>query len=92
MTDYNKMPRIFRITIRSAHNGKLARTFAKIPYGGVYACTEQLTRAMMTGEILWFRIEPAPTASITTHVRETLQRWPEALRSMSDRTQVTWLA
>jgi hypothetical protein len=92
VADYSIMPRIFRITIRSAHNGKLAWVYAKIPYGGVYNCTEQLTRAMMTGEILWFRIEPAKASAITPHVRAALVRWPEALRSMSERTQVTWLA
>lgn len=84
-------PRIFRVTIRSSYNHKLARVFTKVPYGGVYALSEALTRAMMTGEIEWFRIEPARGADLTDHVRKNLQRWPEALRSMTDRTGVTWL-
>lgn len=84
-------PRIFRVTIRSAYNGKLARVFTKVPYGGVYAMTEALTRAVMTGEVEWFRIEPAKAHDITAGIREHLQRWPEALRSMSERTGVTWL-
>lgn len=83
------MPRIWKITIRSAYNGKLAWTYAKVPYGGIFACTEQLTRAVATGEILWFRIEPA--TKITDHIRSTLLRWPEALRSLTGRTGVTWL-
>lgn len=86
------MPRIFKITIKSAYTGRVAWTYAKVPYGGMYACTEVLTRAMLTGEILWFRIEPAKASAITKRIREALQRWPEALRSMSDRTKVTWLA
>lgn len=85
-------PRIFKITVRSAYNGKLARVFTKVPYGGAFAMTEVLTRALTTGEILWFRVEPAKTSEITPHIRETLQRWPEALYSMTERTGITWLA
>ena len=84
-------PRIFRVTIRSAYNNKLARVFTKVPYGGVFALTEVLSRALMTGEVLWFRIDVPPSSAITSHVRENLQRWPEALRSMTERTGVTWL-
>ncbi len=84
-------PRIFRITIRSAYNNKLARVFTKVPYGGVYALTEALTRALATGEVLWFRVDVPKGSEITPHIRETLQRWPEALRSMTERTGVTWL-
>lgn len=85
-------PRIFQVTVRSGYNNKLARVFTKVPYGGVYALSEALTRAVMTGEILWFRIEPAKAKDITKHIRDNLQRWPEALRSMSERTGITWLA
>lgn len=84
-------PRIYKVTVRSAYNGKLARVFAKVPYGGAFAMTEVLTRALATGEIEWFRVEPAKASEITKHVRETLQRWPEALRSLTDRTGITWL-
>jgi hypothetical protein len=84
-------PRIYKVTVRSAYNGKLARTFAKVPYGGAFSMTEVLTRALTTGEISWFRVEPAKPSEITKHVRETLQRWPEALRSLTDRTGITWL-
>ncbi len=84
-------PRIFRVTVRSAYNNKLARVFAKVPYGGVYALTEALTRALATGEIVWFRVDVPKASAITPHIRENLQRWPEALRSMSERTEVTWL-
>lgn len=84
-------PRIFRITIRSAYNLKLARVYAKVPYGGVYAMTEALARALATGEILWFRVDVPKASEITDGIREKLQRWPEAFRSMSERTEVTWL-
>jgi hypothetical protein len=84
-------PRIYKVTVRSAI-GKLAHVFTKVPYGGVYMLAEQLARALTTGEILWFRLEPAKPREITKHVRATLMRWPEALRSMSERTGITWLA
>lgn len=76
---------------RSAHNGKLVRVYAKVPYSGSFALTETLTRALTTGEIEWFRVDRAKPGEITTGIRESLQRWPEALRSTSERTEVTWL-
>lgn len=84
-------PRILRISVRSTYNGRRASVFAKVPYGGAYALAECLTRAVMTNEITWFRIEVAPAKLITAGVREHLVRWPEALRSMSERTGVSWL-
>lgn len=83
-------PRIFRITVR-AYNGQLARVFAKVPYGGAFAMTEQLTRALTTGEVLWFRVEAAPAKAITKNIRENLQRWPEALTVLAERTGIAWL-
>lgn len=84
-------PRIFRVSFRSARNGKLAKVYTKVPYSGTYALSETLTRALTTGEIAWFRLEPAKPNEITPRIRGSLQRWPEALRSTSERTQVTWL-
>lgn len=84
-------PRIFLITVRSGYNGRLARVFAKVPYGHVFNLTEALTRAMVTGEVSWFRLEPARPSQITPTIRAGLQRWPEALRSLSERTGITWL-
>jgi hypothetical protein len=83
-------PRIFRVMFRSAINDKLARVYTKVPYSGTYALTETLTRALTTGEIAWFRLDVAKPTEITPKVRANLQRWPEALRAASERTEVTW--
>ena len=83
--------RIFRIMFRSAM-GKQVTVFAKVPYSGLYALTEVLTRALSTGEILWFRLDPAKASEITPNRRSSLRRWPEALRSTSERSGVSWLA
>lgn len=85
-------PRILRIMFRSAYNGKAVRVFAKVPYSGAYALTEVLTRALLVGEILWFRLDPAKATEITPGVRAGLMRWPEALRSTTERTHVSWTA
>lgn len=83
--------RIYRVMYRSAVNDKLVRVFTKVPYSGVYAMTETLTRAVTTGQVAWFRLDPAKAGEITPKVREGLQRWPEALRSTTPRTEVNWL-
>lgn len=83
--------RIFRIMFRSAV-GKQVTVFAKVPYSGAYALTEVLTRALVMGEIQWFRLDPAKPGEITPKRRASLLRWPEALRSTSERSGVTWLA
>lgn len=84
-------PRIFRVMYRSARNGKLVRIFTKVPYSGMYPMTETLTRALTIGDIAWFRVDVAKPTEITPRVRANLQRWPEALRSTTERTQVTWM-
>jgi hypothetical protein len=89
MTVYQ--PRIYRVMYRSARNGKLVKVFTKVPYGGVYAMTEVLTRAIATGEIEWYRLDPAKPSEITPKVRSNLERWPEALRASSAKTEVSWL-
>ena len=83
-------PRIFRVMYRSGINGKLVKVFAKVPYSGSYAMTETLTRAVQTGEVAWFRIDPAKPSEITPRMRADLQRWPEALQTSSQKTQVSW--
>lgn len=75
---------------RSAINGKLVRIYAKVPYGHAFDLTEVLTRQLMTGQIAWFRIDPAKPSEITPTVRANLQRWPEALRASSSKTEVDW--
>ncbi len=77
---------------RSAYTGKLVRLYAKVPYGGVFALTEQLTRALTTGEIAWYRLDPAKPREISPRMRANLKRWPEALAESSSKSQVTWLA
>lgn len=84
-------PRIIRVMYRSAKNGKLVKVLTKVPYAGLYPLTETLTRALAVGDIGWFRIDPAKKSEITPRVRDSLQRWPEALRSTTERTDVTWM-
>lgn len=76
---------------RSALNGKLVKVYTKVPYSGLYPMTETLTRALAVGDIEWFRVDPAKPTEITPRVRENLQRWPEALRASTTKTEVTWL-
>ena len=76
---------------RSATNGKMVKLFMKVPYGHVFDLTETLTRQLMTGQIAWFRIDPAKPSEITDKTRNELQRWPETLRASSDKTGVDWL-
>lgn len=85
-------PRIYRVMYRSGHNGKLVKVFAKVPYSGVYAMTETLTRAMTTGEIIYVSIAPAKASEITPKVRDNLERWPVALRQSSEKTGVSWMS
>jgi hypothetical protein len=87
----NYQPRIYRVIYRSGINGKQVRIFAKVPYSGAYALTETLTRAVTTGEITGYRLDPARPSEITPGVRARLKRWPEALQESSERTLVTWL-
>jgi hypothetical protein len=85
-------PRIYRVTYRSGINGKLVRVFSKVPYSGVYALTETLTRAITTGQVAWFRLDPAKPGEITPKMRQALQRWPEALSASTEKTEVSWTA
>jgi hypothetical protein len=89
MTVYQ--PRIYRVMYRSAVNGKLVKIFMKVPYSGLYAMTEVLTRAVANRQIEWYRLDPAKPGEITPKVRDALQRWPEALRASSAKTEVSWL-
>lgn len=91
MTNPLYKPRIYRVMYRSGVNGKLVKVYTKVPYGGVYDMTETLTRAVATGEVAWYRLDPAKAGEITPKVREGLQRWPVALATSSEKTEVTWL-
>lgn len=85
-------PRIIRVMYRSATNGKMVRLFMKVPYSHAFDLAEVLTRQLMTGQIAWFRIDPAKPSEITPKIRESLQRWPEVLRDSSSKTEVDWAA
>jgi hypothetical protein len=61
----------------------------KVPYGGIFAMTEVLSRALSTGDIEWFRIERAK--NITVEDRANLVRWPEGLNATTADTKVDWL-
>lgn len=81
--------RIWKVTYRA--KGKLVRTYAKVPYAGVFGLTETLTRALAVGDIDMYRLDAAKPTEITPGVRARLQRWPDALRSTTQRSGVTWL-
>lgn len=83
-------PRIFRVTYRSAVKRRVVSTWVKVPYGGLFGMTEALTRAMSTGQIVWFRVDVARPGEITSDVRASLQRWPTALEETSTSTSVEW--
>jgi hypothetical protein len=83
-------PRILRVTYRGA-NGRVARFYCKVPYSGLFALTEVLTRLLSTNEVRWFRIEPAPATDIERE-RSRLERWPEALRRTIAITKINLFA
>lgn len=89
MANGDAPPRIFRVTYRSAVNGRVARAYVKVPYSGLYGLTETLARQVMTRQVLWFRIDVAKPAEIAEH-RSTLSRWLDALRATTGRTRVDW--
>lgn len=94
--DRPSSPRIFFLEyvtpVRRATNGRyqprLGSAFVKVPYGGVYALTENLVRAMTTGQIEKFCLRVARPREITPEVRASLTRWPEALSHTTEVTAV----
>ena len=82
--------RIFRVTYRSGHVRRLASVLVKVPYGGIFAMTEVLSRALAIGEIEWFRIERP--ARISDTERAGLVRWTQAFAETSKTTLVSWTA
>lgn len=61
----------------------------KIPYGGVFAMTELLTRLLYVHELMWFRIDAATTKEINAQKRKGLERWLPAFTRDQD---VDWTA
>lgn len=80
--------RIFRVIYRSGRVRRLASVLVKVPYGGIYAMTEVLSRALYMGQIEWFRIEKP--GRITDDERAGLKRWTQALAESSEVTLVEW--
>ena len=92
MTHHPAPPRIFYVTYKSAHNGRVARFFVKVPYGvyadSLYALNEWMARAQLTGEITRYTVEVARPSAITPEVRNELARWKAALERTLARTRV----
>lgn len=91
MANGDAPPRILKITYRSAINGRVARAYAKVPYGGQFDLAEKLARMVAQRQILWYRVDVAKPAEIAEN-RSTLQRWLGALMATTPRTKVDWLA
>jgi len=89
-------PRIFHLTytaaVRRDVKGRMqprkASAFIKVPYAGIYALAENLTRAMTTGQIESYTLRVARPREITPQVRANLVRWPKALQATTEVTAV----
>lgn len=89
-------PRIFRLTyttpirrgVRGRFERRTASAWIKVPYAGLFALTENLTRQMTTGQIESFTLRVARPKEITPEVRTSLTRWPEALSHTTEVTAV----
>jgi hypothetical protein len=96
VADKPASPRIFHIEYvtpvrrdaRGRFEPRLASAFVKVPYGGVYALTENLTRAMTTGQVERYTLRVARPREITPEIRASLTRWPEALSYTTEVTAV----
>jgi len=86
-----RSPNILRVEYRSALNGRKARVFVKVPYGGLFTLNEMLARQLATGQLLWFRVGVATPAEIGVH-RSELARAVEALTGTTRITRVDWSA
>jgi hypothetical protein len=81
---------VFKVSYRSAVNGKVARFFVKVPYGAAYGLSETLMRAYVTGQIRWYRVEDIAPGELTSDTRSSLLRWPQALVASSAKTKVVF--
>jgi hypothetical protein len=86
-----KQPRLFRVRYVSKHNRK-ADVVTKVPYGGVFAMSEMLSRMLTIGQLKWFRLDVAQTPEIEAQkaTRHGLERWLPALTHTSRYTGVDW--
>lgn len=97
VAEHPASPRIFKLdytTPVKRERGKFSRrrqsAFIKVPYAGLYALSETLTRAMTTGQIESFTLRVARPHEITNEIRGQLTRWPEALQHTTEVTAVDW--
>jgi hypothetical protein len=86
-----RSPNIFKVTYRSAVNGRVARVWVKVPYGGLFDLNEKLARMLAAGQLLWFRVDVAKPKEIEEN-RSSLQRWLAALTGTTPVTAVDWSA
>jgi hypothetical protein len=84
-------PNIFKVSYRSAINGRVARIWVKVPYGGLFALNETLARQLASGNLLWFRVDIAKPDQIAEH-RSELARFMGALMKTTRITAVDWTA
>jgi hypothetical protein len=78
---------IYKVSYRSAVNGRAAAFVTKVPYGEVYHLSELLTRLVAKGQVVWFRMQAATAQDIALH-RAELARWPDGMRATLPVTQV----
>ena len=84
-----RSPNIFKVSYRSAINGRVARVFVKVPYGGLFSLNEVMARQLAAGNLLWFRVDVAKTKEIAEH-RSELARFMGALMETTKVTRVDW--
>lgn len=71
---------IFHLDYRAARGRRRRyRHWLRVPYGGLFALGETMSRALAKGRILDYRL--TATTAITPEIRASLTRWPEALAS-----------
>lgn len=96
VADKPASPRIFYLSYttprRRDARGRFERrtgsAWVKVPYAAAYGLTENLTRAMTTGQIESFTLRVAKAGEITPEVRASLTRWPQALEATTEVTAV----
>ena len=82
---------IVKIRYRSGVNGRVAVTYAKIPYGGMIDLADKMARLLAVQQVRWFRIDAATPQEIAEH-RSQLARWHDALAATVALTRVDLLA
>ena len=82
-------PRILKATYRSAIKRRVATFYCKVPRGGaMYELNEALTRLVVTGQAIWFRVDVPGKGEITPEIRASLERWLPAIQHTTSLTEV----